>query len=233
MEAVVYIGHGNRSPVGRQAYLKFIQNTMDAVQAPIKEYCFYERAEPTLNDAIEQCIRQGATTIKVVPVLLLPGKQTSEEMPNDINIFEKQYPEVSFVLGEPIGTNTVMFDIVEERLKSQSFLRSEKEAVVLVSHGSHDPLASCEFNRLAEALSDELMVIVETGYIVTEPNYQNICQDLLNKNFEKIFIVPYFFFAGVFLEEMKSATENNEKIIICNELGYDEKISQLLIKAAL
>lgn len=231
MEAVIYIGHGNRSPVGRQAYLDFIQNTMEAVQAPIKKYCFYERAEPTLSEAVEQCVQKGATNIQVIPVLLLPGKQTSEEMPNDINIFEIQYPEVSFVLGEPIGVNPVMFEIVRERLNSQSFLGSEKEAVVLVSHGSHDPLASLEFNRLADALSDELKVSVQTGYIVTEPNYHIVCQNLLKVGYEKVYIVPYFFFAGVFFDEMK-ATET-ENMIICDELGYDEKIIQLLMKAAL
>lgn len=229
MEAVVYIGHGNRSPVGRELYLKFIQNTMEAVPAPITEYCFYERAEPTLSEAIDNCIQKGATNIQVIPVLLLPGKQTSEEMPNDINTFREKYPEVHFLLKEPIGVNPIMFELVLERLRSKSFSQFEKEAVVIVSHGSHDPLAAKEFERVASALSNELNVPVETGFIVTEPNYLTVCEKLVENGHEKVYIIPYFFFAGVFLDEMKAAVENDDKMVVCDELGYDEKIIKILI----
>lgn len=229
MEAVVYIGHGNRSPVGRQMYLEFIQNTMEAVQAPITEYCFYERAEPTLTEAIDSCIQKGATSIEVVPVLLLPGKQTSEEMPKDINTFKEKYPEVHFILKNPIGVNPIMFELVLERLRSKSFSQLKDEAVVIVSHGSHDPLASKEFESVASALGNELNVPVKTGYIVTEPNYLTVCEELTMDGYEKVYIIPYFLFAGVFLEEMRAAVEKNENMVVCDELGYDKKIIQVLI----
>lgn len=232
MEAVIYIGHGNRSVIGQNAFEKFIQKTMNGVHTPIKEYCFYERAEPTLANAIDACAQKGATNILVIPVLLLPGKQTSEDIPNDLKFFQEKYPEININFRDPIGADPVMLKIVSDRLRNLAFAGSDKEAVVLVSHGSHDPIAAKEFNRIANVLSHELKVPTETGYLVTQPNYRHVTEELLKKGVEKVYMIPYFFFAGIFLEEMKTAVADNEKIVVCDELGYDEEIIRLLVEKA-
>lgn len=233
MEAIIFLGHGNRSPVGRTKYLKFIESTMSKIKnVPIKEYCYFERAEPTLTDAVNNCIQQGATSILVIPVLLLPGKQTTEEIPSDLKSILEKFPEVTITFGEPIGADPLMLQIVNDRLETQSFSAKNNEAVVLVSHGSHDPLAAKEFRYLATVLSTKLEAKVETCYLVTSPNYLEVTRGLLNEGYEKIYVIPYFLFAGMFLQEMKESTEKEDHVVICDELGYDEKLIQLLVERA-
>lgn len=228
MEAVIFIGHGNRSPKGSLEFVKFIKKTLRDIIVPIKEYCFYERAEPTLQEAFENCIKRGATSICVVPVLLLPGKQTTEEIPGELRKMQEMFPDVQVKWGSPIGADPVMLNIIKRRLLNKSFGGLREEAVLLVSHGSHDPVANIEFKKIAQIFSSQLNVKVETGFIVTEPLFKDVTDTLLDEGYKNVYMIPYFLFAGSFLQELHAASEANEHLILCEEIGYDEGLMQML-----
>jgi len=228
LEAVIFIGHGNRSPKGSLEFVKFIKRTLRDVIVPIKEYCFYERAEPTLQEAFENCVKRGATSICVVPVLLLPGKQTTVEIPSELRRLQEMFPEVHLKWGNPIGADPVIINIINKRLVNKSFEGLKNEAVLLVSHGSDDPLAYNEFKKMAQVISSQLNVKVETGFIVTNPLFKDIVEKLLKDGYNKIYMVPYFLFAGTFLQELHEASHANDHLFLCDEIGYDEGLMQML-----
>lgn len=224
MEAIVFIGHGSRSPQGNVVFLKFIKETMSGVHAPIKEYCFFERAEPTLSEAIDNCVRKGGTEIVVVPVLLLPGIQSNIEIPEELRLAKEKYPEVTIKYGAPIGADTVMSEIIEQRLGEMS---SNEDVILLVSHGSHDPQAAEEFRSLADWLSEKRDMQVEISFLTSEPFYHEKASKLAQSS-KKVFVIPYLLFTGAFQEKMQEAIAGHGKIILCEEIGYDDRLKLLL-----
>lgn len=228
MEAVIFIGHGNRSPKGSLEFVKFIKKAMRGIIVSIKEYCFYERAEPTLPEAFENCIKRGATSIHILPVLLLPGKQTKEEIPSEIMRLQEKFPGVQVKWGSPIGADPVMANIINKRLADAAFEGKKEDAILLLSHGSHDPVAYSEFKKMAQVVSGQMDVRVETGFLVTDPLFMDVTNKLLNEGYSKVYIVPYFLFAGSFLQELKEVSEVNDHLILCDEIGYDESLRNLL-----
>ncbi|MFE8701407.1 sirohydrochlorin chelatase [Cytobacillus sp. FJAT-54145] len=230
MQSIIFIGHGSRAPKGTELFVKFISEVIEKVEIPIKEYCFFERYEPNLDQAIESCITKGGTEIIVVPVLLLPGVQTNVEIPEILKKWKQKYPEMKIKFGEPMGNNPIMADLLKERLERKSFSTSGQDAVLLVTHGSHDPQADQEFKRMAEWFSSINQCTVEVAYLTTPPLYKDKAEELLRQSFNKIYVIPYLLFAGVFLESMAESIESNPGIELCDEIGYDGKLKELLIK---
>lgn len=112
MNAILYIGHGSRSEQGNKTFISFIEETMKLADAPIKEYGFLEMATPSIFEAAKSCIHQGADTLTVVPVLLLPGIHANADIPAELSEVKKAYPWITIQYGMPIGAHEKVTEIL-------------------------------------------------------------------------------------------------------------------------
>ncbi|PTF55530.1 sirohydrochlorin chelatase, partial [Staphylococcus cohnii] len=71
MQGVLYVSHGSRVPEATQEAIEFITDVQQQVDISLQTICFLELAEPTIAEGVETLVKQGATTIAVIPVLLL------------------------------------------------------------------------------------------------------------------------------------------------------------------
>lgn len=192
----------------------------------IQAYGFLEHAEPSIKQAIETCIHQGAKEITVVPVFLLSGIHTNIDIPAEC----QGYPDVVFHIGKPLGMDDRMVDILVTRLDEAGFVGDTDEMVLLVGHGSRRQEAALEFAKLASGLADRTKCVVHTAFITTPPFYQELAENLAD---QRIYILPYFLFSGGYTVKMKNELANGSgKYIFCNPVGFDEKIIPLLEKRA-
>ncbi len=189
MEAIIYIAHGSRKQEANEKFIAFIREVIQRSGATVQAFGFIEHAEPTIRQAIEECTEQGAREITVVPVLLLPGIHANEDIPAEC----KGYPTVVFHYSKPIGVDEIIVDLLYDRLSNAGFGHHADDTVLLVGHGSRDPAAAIEFEKLANELSFKTASEVYTGYLITSVAYQDKLNELSDKN---VYILPYLLFSG-------------------------------------
>ena len=62
--------------------------------------CFLRGAEPVLDKAIAAVIADGHKKLRLIPLFLLPGSHTSEEIPAIVERFRNENPAVEFEVSE-------------------------------------------------------------------------------------------------------------------------------------
>ncbi|PLR76881.1 hypothetical protein CU633_13320 [Bacillus sp. V3-13] len=238
MDAVIFAGHGSRTGAGNLEFIDFIEMVMESMNTPIKAYSFYERAEPSIMQAVETVVSQGATEVTIIPVLLLPGIHANTGIPQEIERARAIYPEIVFKYGDAIGVDPVIIDILKDRLASKLYAHEGNEAVLLVSHGSPDPVAAIEMEAISCFLGEELGTKSVAGYLITPPYFHEKLAELQEQSFQKVYIIPYLLFAGSFQSEVEERIAAFEQLnsgmefIFCDPIGYDERIKKLLIQRA-
>ncbi|WP_052342728.1 sirohydrochlorin chelatase [Bacillus sp. EB01] len=234
MEAILYIGHGSRTQQGNEKFASFIKDTMKLADEPIKEYGFLENARPSIFEAAENCIQQGADCLTVVPVLLLPGIHANIDIPAELSEVKKAYPHIKIKYGKPIGAHEKITEIPIDRLEEKGFTNNKEETVLLIGHGSRDKEAAAEFDRIAEQLGSRIASTVDTGFIVSEPYFNVKMQGILKKSRTKIYLVPFLLFTGRFtdkIEERASLAASlypGSEVIFCEPTGFDDRLMLVL-----
>jgi sirohydrochlorin ferrochelatase len=222
MEATVFIGHGSRSESGNTEFVKFIEELFMKVPSPIKGYGFLEKAQPSIQQALEKAIHTGATSITVIPVFLLPGIHANRDIPLEITFIQHRYPAVTIHYGAPIGRDDLIIELLLERLMEKEY-RGEK--VLLIGHGSREPEASEQFTQLGTLLENKLAAKVKLAYIKAEP----VFTDFLSKSKERTYIIPYLLFSGGFVNLIKDQAKEHQHTV-CNPIGFDGKLHDVLLK---
>ncbi|MBO0959287.1 sirohydrochlorin chelatase [Neobacillus sp. MM2021_6] len=223
MKAILYIAHGSRRAAANAKFIAFIQKVMQRSPAVIQAFGFLEHTEPSVTQAIETCIGQGASEITVVPVFLLPGIHTNVDIPAEL----ERYPDSVCQYGKPLGVEDVLVSILVDRLGEAGFGGLENETVLLVGHGSRVTEAAIEFERLASNLAEKMACKVLTAFVTTPPFYQGVAGKLAD---QKIYILPYFLFSGGYTVKMEKELDGD--VVFCEPIGFDEKLIPLIEKRA-
>mgnify|MGYP000211960883 CR=1 FL=1 len=117
---IVILGHGSRARVWEANQLllqiveKFKQKTGEQNVKPA--YMNVKSGGPTLEQAIEELIREGFTEIVVAPWFLTDGLHIREDIPEIIDSIKEKYPEVQIALAKPLGADNRLVDILIERI---------------------------------------------------------------------------------------------------------------------
>lgn len=82
----------------------------------IVEPAHMELAEPTIEQAFDRCVRQGARRVVVMPYFLLPGKHWDEDIPRLSAQAARHHPGVSYMVTAPLGLHPMMNDIIRARI---------------------------------------------------------------------------------------------------------------------
>lgn len=237
MEGVVYIAHGSRSAAGNQVFIEFIHKVMDQSGLAIQAYGFLENAQPSILEAIEQCILLGAKQITVIPVLLLPGIHVTVDIPAVISKAKVLYPELVFRYGTTIGTDNIIVEILADCLAESGFTGNAGEAVLLVGHGSREREAMEGMERLAAKLWGKLGRKIETGYLTARPGYLEKAEEMVSGHAAKLYVMPFLLFAGGFRVKIEDAFSRlgasfEKEVKVCRPVGFDEKLIPLIVKKA-
>ncbi|MBT2693959.1 sirohydrochlorin chelatase [Bacillus sp. ISL-55] len=234
MEATVYISHGSRSEQGNKVFVTFIEKVISTGKSTNASYGFLENARPTIFEAVESCILKGASSVTVVPVLLLPGIHANVDIPEELERVRQKYPEIEIFYGQPVGVNETILEIVMDRLKVKGFSGLKSETILLVGHGSRDPQAAAEFEQLARRIQEQVPSKVETSYITTQPFYGE--KLLASEVQKKVYVLPYLLYTGGFTVKMKETInsilvqDQDREIVLCEPVGFDDRLGELLLQ---
>lgn len=238
MEAIVYISHGSRSNDWNEKFITFIKETMEGNIAPIQAYGFFELASPSIGEAIQSCIQQGATMVTVVPVLLLSGNHALIDIPTEIKEAQAQFPEIPIMYADVLGSDRLFLPATISKLQENGYEQSSNELVLLVAHGSGHEETAQELEGLTLFVRQELKGPVEWGYLSREPHYLKKLEVTLSNDQQKVFIVPHFLSKGGFTAKMERQLYETfpekigKQIILCDPTGYHDQLHTMIRKRA-
>jgi sirohydrochlorin ferrochelatase len=122
--ALLLIAHGSRNQEANDD-LHFIAARLRARGHGIVEASFLELSPPTIAEAGESCVGQGAETVVLVPYFLAPGVHVRRDLTEAREALSKRFPAVRFVLAEPLGRHPLLLEVVAERVAEALLLTSD------------------------------------------------------------------------------------------------------------
>ena len=125
--AVLLLGHGSRARGATAAVARVAAEVRERTHF-IVAVGFTEYEQPSIDDGFDECVRQGAAEILVVPYFLHMGNHVRRDLPERIAAGQQRYPHVKVVHGPPIGYHPALVDILLERVAETASLAGSRES---------------------------------------------------------------------------------------------------------
>lgn len=113
--AIMLIAHGSRNPEANKDLHFVAEKIRKQGKYPIVEPAFLELAEPGIEHAGTRCICQGARRILMIPYFLSAGVHVRKDLSDIRKVMAEQFPDVEFLLGEPLGRHPLLLEVVAQR----------------------------------------------------------------------------------------------------------------------
>lgn len=118
MQSLVIVAHGSRRERSNNEVLELMDSLRHKIENeyPIIESSFLELASPSIAEAIEQCIQQGATHIKILPYFLSAGKHVHEDIPKEAERASMGNKNISVEVLPHLGSSQMMVELLQKVL---------------------------------------------------------------------------------------------------------------------
>jgi sirohydrochlorin ferrochelatase len=87
-------------------------------QFDIVRYAHMELAEPTISQAFDSCVADGAEEIVVHPYFLAPGRHSTKDIPMMVGEAAKKHGRITYHVTEPLGLDAKIIEVILERASS-------------------------------------------------------------------------------------------------------------------
>jgi len=125
MEKIIIIAHG--SPKKEVNNLDSMVEELAIVLGKKVEdikYAYLKYGSPSVDEAITECVKEGAKRIIIHPFFLSSGSHVSFDIPKIIENIKKLYPQLEVLCTKPLGKSKklvyVIKDLIEENLERVS-----------------------------------------------------------------------------------------------------------------
>jgi len=114
MKALLVVAHGSRRMESNDEVRALTGRLgVQASGSYARVQCaFLELAEPSIPDGLRAAIREGATQVTVVPYFLSAGRHVVTDIPAEIEVVRKEYPDIEIVLAPYVGAAPGLTDLL-------------------------------------------------------------------------------------------------------------------------
>ncbi len=113
--ALLVMVHGSPRPVANNDMFAVVDVLRQRGVYPVVEVGFMELNEPSIPAAIACCVEQGAERVVAVPYFLHTGNHVTDDLPTLLEEAQATYPNVAFVMGDYLGHDPIIADVIMER----------------------------------------------------------------------------------------------------------------------
>jgi len=119
-KALIIVDHGSKLEKAneRLAQIAELIKKKNSPEFEIISYCHMELAEPTIRQAFDDCVSQGAHHIVIHPYFLAPGRHSTQDIPNMVKDAAVKHPGVSYHVTEPLGIHEKIIEVILERAQN-------------------------------------------------------------------------------------------------------------------
>ncbi|MDP8961475.1 MAG: sirohydrochlorin chelatase, partial [Actinomycetota bacterium] len=237
-DALLVAGHGSRDHDGVAECGALVNHLRTLRPGLPVRLGFIELAPPPIHDAVVGLVAGGATSITVVPLVLLGAGHAKTDVPAAIQRLRRTHSEVTFRYAAPLGVHPDLLTIVDERLDAVVPSSARRDtAVLLVGRGSSDPDANADLAKVARLIWEGRgHLAVEFAFVgVTSPRVEAGLERCRRLGASRIAVVPYFLFTGVLLRRIQAqadafaAANPDLEVIVTSHLGADRRIAKLVL----
>ena len=114
--AIVLVDHGSRSAQANAQLEAVAALVRERAAGRIVRVGHMELAHPSIAEAIDACVAEGATEITVHPYLLAPGRHATQDIPRLAREAAERHEGVSIRVSPPLGVHPKLAEVVLERI---------------------------------------------------------------------------------------------------------------------
>ncbi|MGN6367549.1 MAG: CbiX/SirB N-terminal domain-containing protein [Phycisphaerae bacterium] len=113
---LVIVDHGSKKAAANDMLLDVAAMFKRVTGTPIVEPAHMELAEPSIAQAFDKCVAQGATLVVVHPYFLSPGRHSTTDIPTLTAQAAAKHPGVKFHVTQPLGLDERIAHIMSQRI---------------------------------------------------------------------------------------------------------------------
>lgn len=113
--ALLLIAHGSRRHEANADLDHLAEQLRKRGHYPIIRTAYLELTEPTIAAGGSACVAEGAQRVVLVPYFLSAGVHVREDLADARIELSKRFPDVEFLLAEPLGRHPMLEEIVLQR----------------------------------------------------------------------------------------------------------------------
>lgn len=118
--ALVLMAHGSRNADANADLVALADKIRETRRYDAVTASYLELAEPDIAAACRSCVENGATRVVMLPYFLSAGVHVLRDLNGLRDRLAKDYPDVQFVLAEPLGRHPLLVEIVLDRAAAVS-----------------------------------------------------------------------------------------------------------------
>jgi precorrin-8X/cobalt-precorrin-8 methylmutase len=159
---LIIIGHGSKLPHNRENLEKLAEILRKRSKFKTVELAFMVRDKPTIPEAIESLAKKGVSKIVLIPAFLAPGVHTTREIPELIEMKEKEplltERGIELVYGEPLGSDERIAEIIEEKALKALGQEANEASVMSDAYAiaASNKIVKTSMSLIRQALGDSL-----------------------------------------------------------------------------
>jgi len=113
-KSLVIVAHGSRRTESNDELISIAKNLSALSGFGYSEvhYGFLELAEPSIPDAIINCIQSGANEVIILPYFLSAGRHVTVDIPNEVAKVQQQYPDCELHITPYLGAAKELLDVI-------------------------------------------------------------------------------------------------------------------------
>jgi len=135
--AVLLLGHGSKRSEANEILRDTAKALHDQHRFGVVEPAFLQLAEPDFHEALGGLLERGYRDITVMPYFLYCGLHVVKDIPGEMDLARKKYPDLKMRITKNLGFHENLLDIVAERLTETIGAGGEINASAGVVTGQH------------------------------------------------------------------------------------------------
>jgi sirohydrochlorin ferrochelatase len=120
---LVIVDHGSKKAAANDMLLDVAAMFKRVAGTPIVEPAHMELAPPTIEQAFDKCVAQGATLVIVHPYFLSPGRHSTTDIPTLTAQAAARHPGIKFHVTQPLGLDEKIAQIMIRLLPPNRLLQ--------------------------------------------------------------------------------------------------------------
>ena len=117
MKGVLVIAHGSRAKETETVLEAVLSMVKEKLPETIIDYAFMEFSDRSLEKGVSMLAAKAVTEIKIVPYFLFPGIHIKEDIPNMVSECKAKFPGVKITMGDSLGADERLADILIDRIR--------------------------------------------------------------------------------------------------------------------
>lgn len=113
---VILVDHGSKRAAANDMLMDVVALFRRVSGHPIVEPAHMELAEPSIQQAFDACVAQGATAVVVHPYFLSPGRHSTTDIPNLVAEAAARHPGVRYHVTPPLGLDDKIAQVILMRI---------------------------------------------------------------------------------------------------------------------